>query len=147
MAYVLATDVEDMDPETGAVRVLGKRGESLPKELKDFEDQYIEDGVLVDESALPDGATSMTLTELQHSLATADLSDEQMEAVKEAFEQRRVTFPDGATDEQRRQVAMDVSTNLAQVHKDRTAASPAIHRTAPTAPKATDTSKAAEKKS
>jgi hypothetical protein len=138
MAYVLATDVEDMDPENGTVRILGRRGESLPKELKDFEEQYIEDGVLVEESQLPDGATSMTLTELQHSLATADLSDEQMEAVKEAFEQRRVTFPDGSTDDQRRTVAKDVSTNLAQVHRDRTAASPAIQRTAPTPPKASD---------
>ena len=132
MAYVLATDVEDMDPDTGAVRLLAKRGDSLPASMKDMRDDYIRDGILVEEHRLQ-GATSMTFTELEHSLKDIEgLTDEQVDAVKQAFEERRTTFDDGATDDQRRTFARDVSTNLAQVHRDRTQASPAIHRAAGT---------------
>lgn len=127
MALVLATDVEDVD-ENGAIRVLAKRGESLPASLKDFKEQYEEQGILVEESFLPEGAASYTLTELQHRLASAGLSDEQLEEVQQAFQERRVVF-DTPDADARRTIARDVSGNMAQVHQDRVNASPAIART------------------
>ena len=123
MAIVLATDVETNDGPDGGVRIVAERGDPLPASLKDKRDEFLMEGILVDERQLPENKELMvtTLSQLQALAARGELTDEDFEKLGEQDEIG--TPPPGDAHIQsyadRREIVKQVSGAHQQVARDR----------------------------